>query len=67
MNRMAKSKTAKSRAVAYVRRSATHPRCSRFKRYSASKQMEVIREYAKRKGLIIVHEYLDGGTGGGDT
>jgi DNA invertase Pin-like site-specific DNA recombinase len=35
--------------------------------YSTSKQMEVIREYAKRRGLIIVQEYLDGGTGGGNT
>ena len=44
-----------NRAAVYVRMSTEH------QQYSTSKQMDVIREYAKRQGLKIVGEYLDGG------
>ena len=31
--------------------------------YSTSKQMDVIRDYAKRRGMQIVKEYSDEGNG----
>jgi DNA invertase Pin-like site-specific DNA recombinase len=42
-------------AVAYVRMSTEH------QQYSTSKQMDIIKEYAKRRGLQIVREYSDEG------
>lgn len=50
-----------NQVAAYVRMSTEQ------QQHSTSKQMDVIREYAKLKGLIIVREYLDGRAGGGDT
>ena len=48
----------KDRAAAYVRMSTEH------QQYSTSNQMDVIREYAKRRGLEIVKEYSDAGKSG---
>jgi DNA invertase Pin-like site-specific DNA recombinase len=45
-------------AVAYVRMSTEH------QQYSTSNQMDMIREYAKRRGLEIVREYSDEGKSG---
>src|ERR1041385_263202 len=45
-------------AAAYVRMSTEH------QQYSTSNQMDVIREYAKRRGLEIVIEYSDEGKSG---
>jgi DNA invertase Pin-like site-specific DNA recombinase len=45
-------------AAAYVRMSTEH------QQYSTSNQMDVIREYAKRRGLEIVIEYSDAGKSG---
>src|SRR5258706_66943 len=45
-------------AAAYVRMSTEH------QQYSTSNQMDVIREYAKRRGLEIVKEYSDEGKSG---
>jgi DNA invertase Pin-like site-specific DNA recombinase len=45
-------------AAAYVRMSTEH------QQYSTSNQMDVIREYAKRRGLEIVREYSDEGKSG---
>jgi len=45
-------------AAAYVRISTEH------QQYSTSNQMDVIREYAKRRGLQIVREYSDEGKSG---
>ncbi len=45
-------------AVAYVRMSTEH------QQYSTSNQMDVIREYAKRRGLEIVKVYSDEGKSG---
>ena len=45
-------------AAAYVRMSTEH------QQYSTSNQMDVIREYAKRRGLQIVKEYSDEGKSG---
>ncbi len=45
-------------AAAYVRMSTEH------QQYSTSNQMDVIREYAKRRGLEIVTEYSDEGKSG---
>jgi DNA invertase Pin-like site-specific DNA recombinase len=45
-------------AAAYVRMSTEH------QQYSTSNQMDVIREYAKRRGLQIVREYSDEGKSG---
>jgi len=50
--------TSQSRAAAYVRMSTEH------QQYSTSNQMDVIREYAKRRGLEIVKEYSDEGKSG---
>jgi len=47
-----------NRAAAYVRMSTEH------QQYSTSNQMDVIREYAKRRGLEIVKEYSDAGKSG---
>src|SRR5688572_660235 len=47
-----------NRAAAYVRMSTEH------QQYSTSNQMDVIREYAKRRGLEIVKEYSDEGKSG---
>jgi DNA invertase Pin-like site-specific DNA recombinase len=44
-------------AAAYVRMSTEH------RQYSTSKQMDVIRDYAKRRGMQIVKEYSDEGKG----
>ena len=44
-------------AAAYVRMSTEH------QQYSTSNQMDVIREYAKRRGKEIVKEYSDEGKG----
>ena len=45
-------------AAVYVRMSTEH------QQYSTSNQMDVIREYAKRRGLTIVKEYSDEGKSG---
>ncbi|MGN6644367.1 MAG: recombinase family protein, partial [Verrucomicrobiota bacterium] len=45
-------------AAAYVRMSTEH------QQYSTSNQMDVIREYAKRRGMQIVKEYSDEGKSG---
>ena len=45
-------------ASVYVRMSTEH------QQYSTSNQMEAIREYAKRRGLVIVKEYSDEGKSG---
>ncbi len=45
-------------AAAYVRMSTEH------QQYSTSNQMDVIRDYAKRRGLEIVKEYSDEGKSG---
>src|SRR5258708_31037062 len=45
-------------AAAYVRMSTEH------QQYSTSNQMDIIREYAKRRGLEIVKEYSDEGKRG---
>jgi len=45
-------------ATAYVRMSTEH------QQYSTSNQMDVIREYAKRRGMQIVKEYSDEGKSG---
>ena len=45
-------------AAVYVRMSTEH------QQYSTSNQMDVIREYAKRRGLRIVKEYSDEGKSG---
>ena len=47
-----------SRAAAYMRMSTEH------QQYSTSNQMDVICEYAKRRGLEIVKEYSDEGKSG---
>src|ERR1041384_1927789 len=47
-----------NRAAVYVRMSTEH------QQYSTSNQMDVIREYAKRRGLEIVKEYSDEGKSG---
>ena len=46
------------RAAAYVRMSTEH------QQYSTSNQMDVIREYALRRGMEIVREYSDEGKSG---
>jgi len=51
-------KPALNRAAAYVRMSTEH------QQYSTSNQMDVIREYAKRRGFEIVKEYSDEGKSG---
>jgi DNA invertase Pin-like site-specific DNA recombinase len=48
----------KNRAALYVRMSTEH------QQYSTSNQMDVIREYAKRRDMEIVKEYSDGGKSG---
>jgi DNA invertase Pin-like site-specific DNA recombinase len=45
-------------AAAYVRMSTEH------QQYSTSNQMDVIREYAKRRGLEIIKQYSDEGKSG---
>lgn len=50
--------TLQGRAAAYVRMSTEH------QQYSTSNQMDVIREFAKRRGLEIVKEYSDEGKSG---
>jgi predicted site-specific integrase-resolvase len=45
--------SSRNRAAAYLRMSTKH------QQYSTSNQMDVIREYAKRRGLEIVKEYSD--------
>src|SRR5438034_3612102 len=45
-------------AAAYVRMSTEH------QQYSTSNQMDVIRDYAKRRGMQIVKEYSDEGKSG---
>src|SRR5271169_4349676 len=45
-------------AAAYVRMSTEH------QQYSTSNQMDVIREYAKRRGMQIAKEYSDAGKSG---
>jgi DNA invertase Pin-like site-specific DNA recombinase len=47
-----------NRTAAYVRMSTEH------QQYSTSNQMDVIREFAKRRGLEIVKEYSDEGKSG---
>lgn len=51
-------KPAMTLAAAYVRMSTEHPRST------TSDQMDVIREYAKSRGIRIVNEYSDGGNTG---
>src|SRR5438094_1836019 len=57
---MTRSDTEPSRifAAAYVRMSTEH------QQYSTSNQMDVIREFANRRGLEIVKEYSDEGKSG---
>src|SRR3954470_18733638 len=57
---MSRADTARwqNRASAYVRMSTEH------QQYSTSNQMDVIREFAKRRGLEIVKEYSDEGKSG---
>ena len=43
---------------------ATYMRTAMQDRHSASDQMDVIREYAKRHGMLIVKEYSDEGKSG---
>lgn len=59
-NRMSREDTGRwgNRAAAYVRMSTEH------QQYSTSNQMDVIREYAKRRDLEIVREYSDEGKSG---
>ena len=45
-------------AAAYVRMSTEH------QQYSTSNQMDVIREYAKRRGMQIIKDYSDEGKSG---
>jgi DNA invertase Pin-like site-specific DNA recombinase len=45
-------------AAVYVRMATEH------QQYSTKKQLEVIGEYAKRRGLEIVREHSDEGEGG---
>jgi predicted site-specific integrase-resolvase len=45
-------------AAAYVRMSTEH------QQYSTSNQMDVIREYAKRRGMQITKDYSDEGKSG---
>jgi len=45
-------------AAAYVRMSTEH------QQYSTSNQMDVIRDYAKRRGMEIIREYSDEGKSG---
>src|ERR1022692_4564023 len=45
-------------AAAYVRMSTEH------QQYSTSNQMDVIREYVKRRGMQIIKEYSDEGKSG---
>jgi len=45
-------------AAVYVRMSTEH------QQYSTSNQMDVIKEFAKRRGLAIVKEYSDEGKSG---
>src|SRR5438093_2756190 len=47
-----------NRAALYVRMSTEH------QQYSTSNQMDVIREFAKRRGMEIVKEYSDEGKSG---
>src|SRR3954466_8488932 len=55
---MNQSEVAVQAAAAYVRMSTEH------QQYSTSNQMDVIREFAKRRGLEIVKEYSDEGKSG---
>jgi DNA invertase Pin-like site-specific DNA recombinase len=57
MNRGDREKC-QNRAAAYVRMSTEH------QQYSTNNQMDVIKEYAKRRGLEIVKEYSDEGKSG---
>ena len=57
MNRVEEQLLAK-RAALYVRMSTEH------QQYSTSNQMDVIRAYAKQRGLEIVKEYSDDGKSG---
>src|SRR2546430_7503500 len=52
------TKLASSFAAVYVRMSTEH------QQYSTSNQMDVIREYAKHRGMQIVKEYSDEGKSG---
>jgi len=52
----ANAKLPPGNAVAYVRMSTEH------QQYSTSNQMDVVREYAKRRGFEIVKIYSDGRT-----
>ena len=47
-----------NRAAAYVRMSTEH------QQYSTSNQMDIIKEYAKRRGFQITREYSDEGKSG---
>lgn len=47
-----------TRAAAYVRMSTEH------QQYSTSNQMDIINEFAKRRGLEIVKTYSDEGKSG---
>ena len=57
MSRADKERWANCAAV-YVRMSTEH------QQYSTSNQMDIIREYAKRRGFTIVKEYSDEGKSG---
>ena len=56
---------AKGEPEHFPRRAATYVRMAvRRRASSASKQMAIVRRYARRHGLKIVSEYSDGGGSG---
>ena len=52
------SKPSAARAVEYVRMSTEH------QQYSTENQREIIRQYAERRGMLIVRTYTDAGKSG---
>ena len=56
--RSSESKPSAARAVEYVRMSTEH------QQYSTENQREIIRQYAERRGMVIVRTYTDAGKSG---
>ncbi len=56
---MSHEESTPKRAAAYASRLSKHPQTS------ITRQMALIRKYAKRRGLKIVMNYSDGAKGGG--
>ena len=52
------SKPSAARAVEYVRMSTEH------QQYSTENQREIMRQYAERRGMLIVRTYTDAGKSG---